>query len=453
MLPSKQKNLGGWGNFPQHIGRIFRPEKRRDILDILAYDSALTPRGAAMSYGDAAITTYDAIDLTRLNRFIEFNKTKGLLKCEGGVTLEDILATTIPQGWLLPVIPGTKKATIGGAFACNIHGKNHYRTGELAEHVTRIKLRLANGQDLICTPSANKDLFWATAGGMGMTGIIEEITVKLTPIESCSLRARSQRVGNIHEMIDQFVAHQNHSDYMIGWIDHAQKGDKLGRGVFEYASHISVSDGGTALHAYRPTAKKITIPFFLPSFILNPLAMRFYNFLRFRRYSDIEQSEIVDFDGFFHPLDNIEAWNRLYGKRGFLQYQCLIPLHEDVAAHIHHMLHLIQSQGLFSYLAVIKFHRQSKGYMSFSQDGYSIALDFPNTHAVHRLIDDLNTYLTTLGGKVYLAKDALLSEQHFQQMYEQHDAWREVLTRHDPEARFTSSMAKRLNFKGGKNAT
>jgi len=446
----------GWGNFPKKECQSFRPEKKSDITSSINNatkdnQSTLIPNGAGCSYGDAVVTSDYCLNSLRLCKFIEFDTEKGILKCEGGVTLDEIMNLTIPKGWILPVIPGTKLATIAGAFACNIHGKNHYKEGDLAKHVKKIKLHLANNEIIECSSRSNKDLFWATAGGMGMTGFIEEVTIKLKPIESLSLKSISQTVDNIDEMLELFDASKDISDYMIGWIDHSASNENIGKGVFEKANHICQSDGGLPLSDYKKTEQKITIPFYFPPWILNKYSMKIYNILRFKKYSETPQDEIIDFDDFFHPLDKIKNWNKLYGKNGFIQYQCIIPETDETLQNIKTLLTTIKERNLFSYLAVIKYHSDNNyknPTLVFTQKGYSIALDFPNTEKVRNLICDLNDYITNINGKTYLAKDALLTEEQFNSIYNKKlTEWKKTISDADPNKIFVSEMSKRLGFK------
>lgn len=426
----------------------FRPEKQRDLQTIVTHhDAPLIARGLGRAYGDAALQPSGIVRTERLDHFIDLDSELGILRAQAGVTLSDILRLSIPKGWLLPAIPGTKHATLGGAVACNVHGKNQFHTGELGEHITRLKIMLANGESVECAPDAEADLFWATIGGMGMTGIIEEVTLQLKPIASTSLKTLSYRVDSIEDMIAAFEHYRSSADYMVGWIDHMAEGPSLGQGVFEAANHISMEEGGTALDRAK-SGKKLNVPFYMPSFTLNRYSMALYNRLRFKRYGFDRHNEIVNFDGFFHPLDSIGNWNRLYGKRGFFQYQCLLPETQEVAAHLRRLLSYIQQKNLFSFLAVIKYHRDAKGLLSFSKQGYSLALDFPNTPAVRALLPQLDRFVAERGGRVYLAKDALLTPELFAQMYGRRgQEWLQLIREIDPEGRFSSLMSKRLQWK------
>lgn len=443
------KKLYGWGHAPVAQCNTWRPEKLRDIRSIFdAHKTPLIARGLGRSYGDASLQPTGVICTSRLNHFIEFDSTQGIIRAQAGVSLSDVMNISIPKGWIPPVIPGTRHVTLGGCFACNVHGKNHFREGEFAEHVLSIKLMMADGKTIECSAENHADLFWATAGGMGMTGILEEVTLKLKPITSASLSTTTYKVNTLHDMIAAFEHYRDSADYMVGWIDHASKGNDLGRGVFEAANHIPSGSSSKTLTKYIPATTTLTIPVFAPSLLLNPLVMKFYNQWRFKRFSHERTQEMVDFNNFFHPLDQLGDWYKLYGKRGFFQYQCLIPESHSVSAKIQEILSLIHEHKLFSFLAVLKYHRDGKGYITFSKQGYSLALDFPNTPQVRNFLPVLNRYVSELGGRVYLAKDALLTAEDFSRMYGKSASdWQDILHEVDLHGRFSSLMSERLQWK------
>jgi len=445
----KQEKLSGWGRNPVALCDSFRPEKHRALQRIVTgHTEPVIARGLGRAYGDAALQPTGIIRTERFDHLITFDETQGLLRAQAGVTLDEILRIIIPKGWILPAIPGTWHATLGGAVACNVHGKNQFHTGELGEHVMRLTLMLANGESVECSPEENNTIFWATIGGMGMTGVIEDVTLQLKKISSASLGTLTYRVDAIEDMIAAFEHYRSKADYMVGWIDHMAEGESLGRGVFEAASHISTEEDGAPLDAWKNRRMSVNIPWILPSFTLNRYSMAFYNRWRFRRYSTERRTEIAGFDNFFHPLDGIGYWNRLYGKHGFFQYQCLLPETQDVAAHLRKMLKSLQQKNAFSFLAVIKYHRDAKGMLSFSKQGYSLALDFPNTPLTRSLLPQLDHFVAERGGRVYLAKDVLLTPELFAQMYGRRgQEWLQLIRKIDPKSRFRSLMSERLQWK------
>lgn len=449
MTSAPKKMLHGWGRTPVAECTAWRPEKQRNVKHILGHhNERLIARGLGRSYGDASLQPEGVLCTERLSHFMAFDSTQGILQAQAGASLADVMELCIPKGWLPPVIPGTRYATLGGCFAANVHGKNQFQEGDFAEHVLSIKLTKANGETVECSPDTYPDLFWATAGGMGMTGIIEEITLKLKPINSCSLSATSYKVSSLNDMFAAFEHYKASSDYMVGWIDHMANDGELGCGVFETATHLLPADGGEPAVSYKPLQKKLGVPIYAPAFLLNKYSMAVYNKWHFRKYSSERTTQHIGFDSFFHPLDSIGHWYRLYGKRGFYQYQCLIPETSATCSVMKEMLDLTHEHGLFSFLAVLKYHRDGTGFLTFSKQGYSLALDFPNTAKVRAFLPILDSFVTEHGGRVYLAKDALLNAENFNRMYgEAAQDWRDVIREADPDQRLVSLMAQRLKWK------
>lgn len=447
-MKNKQQILSGWGNFPTKQCTVFRPERPQDVGDIyLEYNASVIARGAGKSYGDAALNREGVILSERLNKFLAFDKEKGIITTQSGVTLSEILAVSVPEGWFLPVIPGTKYVSAGGCFASNVHGKNEYKFGEFASHVASVKLRLPNREVIHCSQYTNPEIFWATAGGMGMTGYIEEISIKLFPISSARMKVETARVKNLEELMEKMRSAVGNSEYMVGWVDHFGTGKDFGRGVFERAYHVKKPDMSLKRHVEHEP--RINVPFFMPSFILNKYSMSVYNGFKFASVGETAKTRTKNFSSFFHPLDAIGNWNRLYGRRGFLQYQCLIPEGKDAIENMKKILKTIQAKNLFSFLAVIKYHGPHQGMLSFSKDGFSMALDIINTPAVHGLLDEIDEFLCSVGGRVYLAKDARLKPISFERMYADNlPEWRKIIKQVDPKCKIHSSMARRLGLRG-----
>ncbi len=448
MQKSKKILLTNWGNYPRAECYVYRPEKSKTITEIYQnHSKSLISRGTGKSYGDSSLNKDGVISTERLNKFVDFDDVRGIIICQPGATLEEILNVSVLKGWFLPVIPGTKYASIGGCVAANVHGKNHYNSGDIGEHIISLKLKLPGGEVIECSKDRDSEIFLATIGGMGMTGFIEEISLKLKPIETISLGTETCRADNIEEMIELFRKETTSSDYMIGWIDHFGAGKNLGRGIFEKASHIKLPEG-KPLGNYINNKSLISIPKFFPSFLLNKYSMVFYNKLRFFGVTKNYRKKIKDFSGFFHPLDGIRNWNNLYGKKGLLQYQFLVPDNSESVENIRKILSMIQENGFFSFLAVIKYHRDGIGMVSFSKKGFSIALDFIVEDKIFSLLNNVDDFLAKIGGRVYLAKDARLTRDSFEKMYfSDLLKWKRVLKKVDPEGKLSSEMAKRLGFK------
>lgn len=452
MPHTKSLSLCGWGNTHQAETKAYRPEATTHT-ERPCSEASLIAYGSGRSYADAALNANATVLTQRLNRFRAFDINTGLMTIEAGVTLAEIMEAAIPRGWFVPVLPGTRFVTAGGAVACNVHGKNHVRTGNFGTHVRSFTLRMANGEVRECTPETTPELFWATTSGMGMTGIIQTVTVQLRAIKSLSLRTETRTVSNLQQMVECFREAVESHEYTVGWIDHFSKGEQLGRGVFEKANHISMDEGGASLTSYTPPKSGPTIPRCFPSFALNKLSMALYNRLRFGKYNEQWKAETKAFDSFFHPLDSLQHWNRMYGKKGFYQYQCIIPESANVAEQLQQLLKQIQQAGLFSFLAVMKYHREADASpLCFPLRGFSLALDFPAHPKLGELTTALDEQLCNWGGRIYLAKDGLLTPQHFQRMYgEKLPAWRSTLQQVDPQKKFNSLMSDRLGFREAKH--
>lgn len=427
--------------------QVFRPEKEREVPAlIVSHPSTLVARGMGRSYGDASLNPAGVISSERLNRFLAFDAENGVITAEGGVSLAEILDVAVMKGWFLPVVPGTKYASLGGAIACNVHGKNHYAKGDLAEHILSLKLCLPNGETLECSAAKNAEIFWATCGGMGMTGYIEQATLKLIPIESASLDCWRVKAENIEEMATLFYENAANSDYMIGWIDHFARGKNLGAGIFEKSNHCKLTEG-MPLGKYHENPPLISIPKFFPSFLLNKYSMALYNRARFYGVGKKGATIKRNFSEFFHPLDALKNWNRMYGVRGFFQYQFIVPEGKNAAIDMRNILQLIQDSGYFSFLAVIKYHRTSKGLMTFPMAGFSIALDFPAGAQILGLLDKIDEELCRIGGRIYLAKDARAKPGVIEKMYGKNFyEWKKIIKEIDPQNKLDSAMSKRLGF-------
>lgn len=451
----KQVHLAGWGNYPRVETDLIRPERVTAAVSFFRETrDSIIPRGAGRSYGDASLNKKNVLTTERLDHFIAFDKEKGILKCQAGVTLHDVLEVITPCGWFLPVLPGTQWATVGGSFACNVHGKNHFQEGDFAEHVRSILLILPTGEMVTCSPVINKELFFASAGGMGMTGMILELDLQLVRISSPFLTVKRDRISGLQMLSD--ALRKNTSEYWVAWIDHFSQGNQLGRGIVETASHAQNAPLAPPLekrtHPPLPPFGKgwlggISIPRFWPKGVLNRWSIQLYNRLRLH-CSAKKSEELLSWQQFFNPLDHIQHWNRLYGRPGFLQYQCTIGEGKNTFDHLAELLTISQKKDIFSYLVVVKSHRDSKGLLGFPIAGISVAMDFPYQPKLFDLLNTFDALITQWGGRVYLAKDARLSAKTFQQMYAHAlPAWLAILKEIDPHRRMESEMSHRLEFK------
>ena len=443
------RELSGWGRFPVQNCQVTRPEKRRELLDAASSHGVVDviARGAGRSYGDAAINQGSGVILAeKLDRFLAFDSQTGVLHAEGGASFADIIATFVPRGYFLSVAPGTKFVTLGGAIACNVHGKNHHQVGAISQFIDEIELLTANGKTLICSRDENAEVFWATLGGMGLTGVIVSAKMRLMPIESAYIETKTTRTANLSDTLAAFEKGAD-SEYLVAWIDCLSSGTDLGRSVVIEGQHAS---GERALQEVKGDVmalempKKKGVPIDLPDFVLNPWTVKKFNDLYYANHPT--QNQLTSIETFFYPLDKIENWNKIYGKRGFVQYQCVVPM-PDVEETLTYLLETIAASGQAAFLAVLKrMGASSNAPLDFALDGYCLALDIPMTEGTLEFCEKLNEITVAAGGRVYLAKDAATSPAHFRQMYPRLGELEAVKRHLDPDDRFASSMSRRLKI-------
>lgn len=441
-LPTRKESLAGWGHNTPAECTTMRPETVQQLASCVEKsEGSLIARGMGRAYGDAALQPSSTVRTERLDRILHFDQHTGLLRAEAGLTLGDLMRVTIPRGWLPPVLPGTQYVTLGGAFACNIHGKNQWRNGDFAAHVRSIILQIASGQRILCSADENAEIFYATAGGMGLTGVIEEMTLHLRSIASPQLRQVRWKTNSVSEMIQCFYDHAEHAEYMVGWLDHGMLAGHFGKGIFAYANHSA-----DASHPAKwPEKPRITVPFTTPGWLLNRVTMAAYSRLRFYGVRTTPQESLTSLQSFFFPLDGMGNWNKLYGKSGLIQLQCVWPLSPNMLADIEAWLTQLHRDRLRSNLIVLKRHDTGVGYIPFSQPGISIALDFASNK---KTADGLRAQIPALlakGCRIYLAKDSLLDASHPPLMWgEKLEEWRRIVRSINPALRFDSLLNHRL---------
>jgi FAD/FMN-containing dehydrogenase len=445
------QTLTGWGRYPTVETRVARPEARSSLRALLSGDApTLLARGAGRSYGDAAISAEGRTVLTdRLDRMLAFDPDTGILRAEAGVRLREILATFVPRGWFLPVTPGTKEVTLGGAVAFDVHGKNHHRDGAISHFVREIELLTADGTTTRCGPDTNAELFWATVSGAGLTGIITEIELELKPIETAYVAERTIKAQNLEEIFRLFDAHEDDYPYAVAWLDCLASGARLGRSHLMLGRHATLDQLSPKQRrdplAYTPD-HWARLPFDLPEGLLNEWTVSAFNQLYYARQRARDQRSLVGLDPFFYPLDAIDDWNRMYGASGFVQFQCVLPLDRSYDGLVD-LLSRVQESGLASFLAVLKrLGPPDGGLLTFPMHGYTLSLDLPRRDGLMPMLDDLHETVVEYGGRVYLAKDAALRPDAFRAMYPTLSAWMDVKRRVDPKNRFASAQAKRLNI-------
>lgn len=422
----------GWGRALTATGDISRPERVRALKEVSAEGPAL---GNRRSYGDACLHDAGrAVDMTRLNRVVDFNSKTGLVKVEAGVQLGDLLRLFAPRGWVPAVLPGTGYATVGGAIAMDVHGKNHRHEGTFGQHVTQITL-LQKGKRVVA--KAGSDLFRATLGGLGQTGLIQSATLQMTPCLGTAVSLREKRITTLDAHLEALET--STAPYAVGWVDATATGKSVGRGILEEAQIIN-------LPAPHPKRGRV-IPMNAPHFALSSPIVKAFNALYLRRVPRKGRSRTQDLESFFFPLDKLQDWNRLYGKRGFHQFQCVVPVAQ--AAVLRDMLQDVGTSGLASPLVVLKRLGAGRaGMMSFPMEGYTLAIDFPARAEAKDLITRLHDRTADAGGRIYFAKDAQLSPAFVDQMYPERADWAAQAALADPAGALQTDLVKRLQLRG-----
>ncbi|WP_343700937.1 FAD-binding oxidoreductase [Chitinophaga sp.] len=445
-MPLKKGKLVGWGNYPVAESYILTPRSENDSRNILQ-DTPLIARGLGRSYGDQAVNNNRYVALcTHLNHFISWNEAEGILTCQAGVSLDEIITVFAPKGWFPMICPGTKFVTLGGAIANDIHGKAHHIDGSFVNCVISFTILLADGTIVTASRTENADLFWANFGGLGLLGIILTVTMKMRKIETTYFRQKSIAIRNLDHMLEALETYDQEYNYSVAWIDAVAKGKKLGRGVLSLGNGAAFNElperlKHHPLKLHSPT--KLTVPFFLPGFALNSLTVRVLN----KVIAVVQNSpkEFVHYDKFFFPLDMINNWNKGYGKRGFIQYQFVIP-EEDGKKNLTEILEMIADSGCTPFLNVFKKMGEGQGILSFPFRGYTLAIDFPVTSRLLAFTPKLDEKVLSCGGRLYLGKDALLEEKMFKEMYPQYPEWLSVKQKYDPQNKFSSDISRRLGL-------
>jgi len=431
----KQTEYTGWGRVHHASGQIARPE-RLSALNSLVTATPAPAIGNRRSYGDACLNDGGrAIDMTRLDRIIAFDAASGVIEVEAGVTIGELARIFAPQGWLPAVMPGTGFATVAGCIANDVHGKNHQNAGSFGAHV--LSLTLLNGEKkTVASPTRNKALFRATIGGLGQTGVIASAKMQMTPCKGDVMMVTERRAENWETFLALLDA--SRATYSVGWIDATARGANLGRGILEEG------EVGAGL-VPKPRPSK-SVPMDAPGFALSAPVVKLFNTAYYHRVPASGRTLVKPIDNFFFPLDKIHDWNRLYGKKGFYQFQNVVPL--SGANALREMLEKIANAGLASPLAVLKRMGPGRaGHMSFPMEGYTLAVDFPNHGQAEGLIRELEAMTVEAGGRIYLAKDALASGPQVKAMYPEHSTWAGIVAKADPQKAFETSLTRRLELR------
>lgn len=398
--------LAGWGRFPIVEAESVAPRDETDLTERVRRGAAIA-RGNGRSYGDSAISRQNTVQMRHFDRLIAFDDTTGQVVAEAGVLLGDIIDAFLPLGWFPAVTPGTKFVTLGGMIAADVHGKNHHKDGSFSNFVDWIDLMAGDGTIHRCSRQHDPDRFDWTFGGMGLTGVILRAAFRLRRVETAWIRQTTTPTRNLDEAIDRFE-HTIDATYSVAWIDCLARGEALGRSLLMTGEHASLSELDTKKRISplaAPGKRKKTVPFDFPSWSLNRYSVRAFNEIYFRNGVRGGGERLVDWDSFFYPLDALLGWNRIYGRKGFAQFQCVMPL-DTARAGLRQLLERISDARTGSFLAVLKRLGAQNGGLSFPMEGYTLALDFPVNAVTMALLDDLDAITLTHGGRFYLAKDS-----------------------------------------------
>jgi len=436
MVIQTQRQIESWGRLESVSHPCYFLDAPPQDLSSIERAQSVLPFGEGRSYGDSCLNKSGCLLLARgMNHFIEFNEESGLLTCEAGVRLDEILEVCLPRGWFVPVTPGTQFVTVGGAIANDIHGKNHHVAGTFGCFIKKMEVLRSEEGKMICSPTENPDLFRATIGGLGLTGLILWAQIQMKKVQSPLIDHETIRFSSLRDFFKISEESERDYEYSVSWIDTLAQGKNLGRGHFMRGNHsLKPSE-------LYPPLKGVRIPFDAPSRMLNSLTVRAFNFLYYHKQLKKKTKVTSHYRPFFYPLDALFDWNRLYGKRGFFQYQLVVPYKNDLTP-LQEILKLIAKTGLASFLAVLKTFGsvQSPGLLSFPREGVTLALDFPNQgEKTLKLFRELDRIVRQSGGALYPAKDATMSSEDFKAYYPR---WKEFEKFKDPL--FSSSFWRRV---------
>jgi decaprenylphospho-beta-D-ribofuranose 2-oxidase len=446
-VPGNITRLSGWGANLREDCFLTEPATRPQVAEWLDRAGSIA-RGLGRSYGDAAINAGgQVLGMTRLDAQLSFDESTGTLTCEAGLSLEEIIRRFGPRGWFPMITPGTKFVTVGGCIANDIHGKAHHCQGSFSNCVEQMTILLANGETVTASRDENAELFWATFGGMGLLGVVLTATLRLRKIETSYFTQRSIKVADLESMLAVLEEQDQLFPYSVATLDVFARGARLGRGVVTVGDHATLADLPPKLQAdpLRGIPRsRLSVPFELPDFTLNPLSMRVVNSVILGIQASARP--LGHFEGFFYPLDRLANWNRGYGRRGFTQYQFVVPF-KDGARHLREILSAIFSAGELPFLNVLKrMGHGTQSPLSFPAEGYTLAIDFPIRKNTRALLQRLDAMVVDAGGRVYLGKDSFLDAATFRAMYPAVEGWLQTKAKYDPQGVFTSNLGRRVGL-------
>lgn len=431
------EKISNWGLYPTVKATVIELPNYEEAAEKIAAEPKLIARGNGRCYGDSSLQK-TIVSTLRFNKIISFDEERGVITCESGVLLSEILKVVVPKGFFLPVTPGTKFVTVGGAVASNIHGK--HKSSAFSQYVESFELINEAGEILLCSKENNATLFKNTFGGMGLTGVIATVTFRLKKTETAFIRQKSLKAENLDELLAYFDRYKDYT-YSVAWIDCSTQGKGMGRAILTVGEHakrneLSEKQGKNPLQPH--SEKLINIPFLFPSFTLNKLSIQLFNFLYFHKQREKEIDSIIHYNSFFYPLDILDNWNRIYGKNGFTQYQFVIPFERGKEG-LKKIMHKITQSGNGSFLAVLKTFGEAEyeaSPLSFPMAGYTLALDFKITPSAMQLLEELDQLVLEYGGRLYLTKDVRMSKEMLEKTY----------SKFEHPAKFASLQSERLSL-------